>query len=123
MIAFENTLTPEQARFQQARAYVGTTIEMVAGPDDLTADRGLLKYFRAGDAWTERAAVVDFERNGRFLIPLSMLFLPICDEVVRKTEAFILTRSSPRERCWMGVSFRASDDVRNDASNAKSAYF
>jgi hypothetical protein len=124
MIAFESTAASERTRFQQVKPHIGRLVEMLAGPDDLTADRGVLRAIRAGDGHHEMAAVVDFERNGRFKIPASLLFIPGCDNVVEETTAFILMRSSPHEREWMSVSFRATnDDVRNGARDARSACF
>jgi hypothetical protein len=122
MIAFEQATTSDQERTKQVRPHIGGSVEMVAGTDDLTADRGELVGIRAGDLLNEPAAIVEFERNGSFAIPVSMLFVPRCDTIVHETYAFILMRSSPHERKWMSVSFRVMCDATS-ARDAKDACF
>jgi hypothetical protein len=114
----------DKSRGNQVRQYIGASVELVAGPDDLTADAGVLVGIRGGDAWDESAAIVDFKRNGRFLIPVSMLFIPEYDVVVRETNAFILLRSAPTERRAMCVSFHVtSRGVREPSREVNNAGF
>jgi hypothetical protein len=78
---------------------------MLAGPDDLTADRGRLLFIRAGDGINEPTAVVEFQRNGRWAIPISLLHVPDVDHVVQETNAFLIAGRQARERSLMSVSF------------------
>ena len=99
------TRMSEAERIKQLRPFIGCPVELLAGPDDLTADCGVFLFIRAGDGDTEPAAVVEFNRNGRWAIPFSMLYVPDYDHVRRETTAFIIAGRSISERQQMGVSF------------------
>ncbi len=86
--------------------HVSCPVEMLAGPDDLTADRGIIlgKYGASGS--DEPTVLVDFEKNGRWRVPISLLFIPETDSIRRLTDAFILFGPQPRERELMSISFQ-----------------
>ena len=94
-----------RVRCKLLRKNISGTVEMLAGEDGLTADRGVFVLIRAGDAWTEPAVIVDFERNGRWAIPVSLLFIPGVDFIRQETTAFILAGVHPVERRLFAVSF------------------
>jgi hypothetical protein len=102
------------------RRYQGSPVEMLAGADDLTADRGTFLFIRAGSGHDEPAAVVEFNRNGRWAIPISMLFVPGEDHVRNETTAFIIAGRGIAERQMMVVSFelmRGSGSRQTQGSN------
>jgi len=114
MRCITNRHDDERHRLEQLRDHVGCCIELLAGADDLTADRGIFLFIHAGDGHDEPTAVVEFKRNGRWAIPISMLYVPGEDHVRQETTAFIIAGRGIPERQLMSVSFELVHGRTND---------
>ncbi len=112
------TVTSEAARIRLLNRHIGCTVEMLAGPDDLTADDGRFLFIRAADGIEEPCAVVEFERNGRWAIPVSMLHVPGVDHMVQETSAFLLAGRHAPERRLMFVSFELVRSPSNEGESS-----